>query len=421
MKQEQPAENEPSSDIGALVNAFRYFNEATSSLNIAYSRLEARIEHLTQQLEEKDRELYSRLRELDRVTRYLNCLLEGQSSGVIAIDMDGNITVFNRSAGEILGIDAEPAIGKHYTDIVGEDSLESSALHTLHHGPEMRGEEKIFPGTDRRVEVSTTWVVDSFGERIGVIEIFDDISTLRHMEERYEQQKTLSAMGEMASAVAHELRNPLAGIGGFAAILKEDLADDPSKQKWVGKILQGVKDLERVAENLLFLTRRTEIKRYQVDLKSLLSDIVQLLQAEIHRNGAEVDIVTRFPEENVLISADAELLKMIFTNLGRNGLQALENRGEVTFRLEWKLLANRVKVEVHDNGCGIPEDNLTKLFNPFFTTHSNGTGLGLSLVKKAIDLHRGQISIESQVGEGSKFEVLLPIKAFTPKVERVSD
>ena len=402
------------SDIGALVNAFRYFNEAASNLNVAYRRLEVRLDQLTEQLEEKDRQLYSRLRELDRVTRYLNSLLESISSGVIAVDMDGLITIFNRNAAEMTGIDPEPAIGKPYSEIMGEDDEASSAIYTLLNGPELRGVEKSFHKNNIQVEVNTTWVVDSLGERVGVVEIFDDISTLRRLEERFEQQKTLTALGEMASAVAHEVRNPLAGIGGFAAILKEDLADDPPKLRLVEKVLQGVHDLEKVAGNLLFLTRRTEIRHLQVDLKKLLLDIVQLLEAELHRKGVVVNISANLPDENVSVLADEELLKLVFTNLGRNAIQAVDRQGEVSFRMEWMLLANRVKIEISDDGCGIEADNIAKLFNPFFTTRTSGTGLGLALVKKAIDLHKGEIMVESKPGEGTSFTILLPIKPFIP-------
>ena len=414
-KDNQQQEGSPG-EIGALVDAFRYFNEAASSLNVAYHRLEARIEQLTEQLEEKDRELYSRLRELDRVTKYLNSLLETIPSGIIAVDMEGNINIFNRTAGEIIKTDAESTIGKPYSEVMGDDNLDTSAIYTLMNGPEIRSVEKSFDDGACKVEVSTTWVVDSLGERIGVIEIMDEVSTIRRMQERFEQQKTLFALGEMASAVAHELRNPLAGIGGFAALLMEDLADYPQKQELVKKILQGVHDLEKVAENLLFLTRRTEIKRSQTDLKALLNDIIQLLKAEIHRFNIEVKVRSFFPAENVSISADPELLKMIFTNLGRNAIQAVGINGKVDFRIEWMLLDNRVNVEIIDDGCGISQDNMDKLFNPFFTTRTSGTGLGLALVKKAIDLHKGEIKVSSHLGTGANFSIRLPIKPFTPQI-----
>lgn len=418
---EKPPIRESDGDINALINAFRYFNEATSSLNQAYHKLEERVEELTRQLEEKDRALYGKIKELDRVKRYLTSVLEGISSGVIAIDLDGNIIIFNGTAASMSGINAGESIGKHYTEVMGEPEIEASALYTLHNGPELRCVEKTLPGKQLQVEVSTAWVVDSFGERVGVVELFDDITTIRSLEERFEHQKTLSALGEMASAVAHELRNPLAGIGGFAALLKEDLADDVDKVKLIDKVLQGVNDLERIASNLLFLTRRTGVKRDQVDLNMLLNDLVQFLQAEIHRNNLKVVLSVRLPEENIPLSADHELLKMIFINIIRNAIQAVENEGIVLIKLEWMLLHNRVKVEIIDNGCGIAPDDRPKLFNPFFTTRTRGTGLGLALVKKAVDLHRGEISVDSRLDKGSTFTINLPIKPFKPTNADTSD
>jgi len=410
---EEPKESPPvpGEDIGALINAFRYFNEAAASLNVAYQRLEQRIEELTQQLAEKDRELYSRVRELDRLSRFLNSLLESVSSGVVAIDLDGRITIINRTASDLTGIAAEDAVGKLYGELFAVAD-QASALHTLVNGPELRAIEKVLPGKALRVQVSTTWVVDSLGERIGVVEIFDDVSTIRRLEERYEQQKTLSALGEMAAAVAHELRNPLSGIGGFAALLRQDVDGDEAKLRLVDKILQGVHDLDRVAGNLLFLTRRTEIKPADVDLKKLVEDLAQLLRAEAAGKGLQIDVATRLPEEGVPISGDSELLKMVFTNLGRNALQAVGQQGEVAFKLDWMLLDNRVKVDVIDTGCGIPAENFMKLFSPFFTTRTDGTGLGLALVKKAVDLHKGEITVESELNKGSRFTVSLPIRSF---------
>ncbi|MBM3328830.1 MAG: PAS domain S-box protein [Calditrichaeota bacterium] len=399
-------------DITSLIDAFRYFNEAATTLGAAYRKLESRIQELTEQLEEKDSQLYSRLIELDRVTKYLTSLVESLSSGVVAVDMNGMITIFNRSAAGMLGIAAESAIGCHYTDILGNDAGESGALRTLREGPELRGVERVLYGRGIKVAYQTTWVVDSLGDRIGVVEVFEDVSLMRDLEARLEHQKTLSALGEMAAAVAHELRNPLAGIGGFAALLKKDLAGDPKLASKVDRILQGVHALDRVAGNLLFLTRQTTIKREEIDLQSLLSEIVQLLESEIHGSGSDIGIHLSLPAEQIPVSADRELMRLVFTNVTKNAVQAIPSgrKGEVAVELLWKLLANRFEVLISDNGIGIPDENRERLFSPFFTTRHSGTGLGLALVKKVIDLHKGEIHIDSAEGVGTRFSISLPIR-----------
>jgi|GEM_PF-191489 len=398
-------------EISSLINAFRYFNEAATTLGAAYRKLEARINDLTNQLDEKDRQLYSRLVELDRVTRYLMSLVESLSSGVVAVDMNGVITIFNRAAAEMLAIPAEGAIGKPYCEIFKCDDR-CGAMRTLMEGPELRGVERELPGRALKAAYQTTWVVDSFGERIGVVEVFEDITMLRDLEAKIEHQKTLSALGEMAAAVAHELRNPLSGIGGFAALLKKELAGEPKKLQKVEKIIRGVHTLDRIAGNLLFLTRQKTIRREDVDIRIILSDVAQILESEIANHNSSIKLWLNLPEENVIVSADPELLRLIFTNLGKNAMQAIEpdKFGEVKIQLIWRLLTNRYEVTVDDNGSGISSDNIPKLFNPFFTTKHYGTGLGLALVKKAVELHQGDVAVESVIGAGSRFRVSLPIR-----------
>lgn len=397
-------------DVSALINAFRYFNETATNLNLAYQRLEERLGDLSRELEEKDRQLYSRYRELDRVTRYLNSLVESLSAGVVAVDTEGKITIFNRAAAEMLGVNAEAAIGLLYADLLSADGLPHGALQTLLTGPELRGVERMLPGRGLNVVSHTTWVVDSLGERIGVMELFEDVSVARRLEERLEQQKTLSALGEMAASVAHELRNPLSVIGGFAAVLQEELTGDEHLGKMADAIVKGVQDLDKVATNLLFLTRRTAVTAAPVEVKQILGETREALHREAGSAGREVTIELILPRENVGATADPTLLRMILSNLGRNALQAVGDGGRLVLRLTWRMLANRMDIIVSDNGCGIAAENLPRLFSPFFTTRETGTGLGLALVKKAVDLHHGEIAVESEIGKGTRFTVSLPIR-----------
>ncbi len=396
-------------DIGALVNAFRFFNETATNLNTAYQRLEARMGDLNRQLEEKDRQLYTRFRELDRVTRYLNSLVESLSAGVVAIDNEGKITIFNRTAAEMIGIQAESAIGKSYLDVLSTEGSPQGAYHTLINGPEVRGVERKFSGSGFTVISQTCWVIDSFGERIGVMELFEDVTIARGLEDRLEQQKTLSALGEMAASVAHELRNPLAGIGGYAAMLKEELAHNSNLGGMADSIVKGVQNLDKIATNLLLLTRRSTVSSSSFDIVKVLEETCDLLRSEAAMSESRTIFTLKVPHERINIIADEIMLRMMLTNLGRNAFQSIEKSGEVSFKLVWKLLVNRFDVIVTDNGCGIPKECLARLFNPFFTTREKGTGLGLALVMKAVDLHRGEITVESEVGHGSRFTISLPI------------
>ena len=406
--------------IDSLVDAFRNFNETATTLTDSYRRLEARVAQLNEELEAKDQELYSRVRELDRMSRNFSALLESVSSGVIVIDLDGKITMFNRVAGEITKINPLDAIKKKYSEVFGDQSEETGALYTLKFGPELRGVEKKLPDNEIIVQAGTTWVMDSYGEKVGVIEYFEDLSHIRYLEDRVEHQKMLSALGEMAAAVAHELRNPLSGIGGFAALLKEDLADDSNQVILVERIIQGVHDLDRLASNLLLLTSHTKINQQKVDIRIMMTELIEFFRSEVRNYEPAVIIDIELPAEDIPFSADKELLKMALTNLGRNAIQSIQNGGRVILTVKWRLMANRIDLIVRDNGSGINDEVKAKLFNPFFTTRAEGTGLGLALVKKAVDFHRGEISVESEVGKGSTFTISLPIRNTLDKVEPIT-
>ncbi|MFH0765752.1 MAG: ATP-binding protein [Calditrichota bacterium] len=410
MSDTSPQPHDSGQDVESLVSAFRYFNETATTLSAAYQRLEFRVEQLTRELEEKDQMLYSRLREMDRLNRYFSSLLESLSSGVIAIDLEGRITIFNGTAAAYTDQSAENAIGKDYEEVMGSDSTSHNALFTLYQGIEIHQVEKNLPGSNRKVIVSTTWVVDSLGERVGVLELLDDVSVLRRMEERFEHQKTLSALGEMAAAVAHELRNPLAGIAGFTALLRDDLKSQPDKLRLVDKVMEGVKTLERLAGNLLFLAKPIDIKLETLDIHNLITDIVDLLRSETIADRPQLRLEAFLPEEKVNVVGNTDLIRMAILNLGRNALQAVKDDGLVSFYLTWKLMHNRVEIIVEDNGCGIKEEHYNRLFSPFFSTKERGTGLGLALVKKAVELHKGEIGFETEIGKGSKFIITLPIR-----------
>jgi len=181
--------------IDSLVDAFRNFNETATTLTDSYRRLEARVAQLTEELEAKDQELYSRVRKLDRMSRNFSALLESVSSGVIVIDLDGKITMFNRMAEENTKINSIDAINKNYSEVFGGQSEESGALYTLKFGQELRGVEKKLGNNELIVQAGTTWVMDSYGEKVGVIEYFEDLSHIRYLEDRVEHQKNTVRTG----------------------------------------------------------------------------------------------------------------------------------------------------------------------------------------------------------------------------------
>lgn len=397
-------------ELIALVEAFQSFNRSTAVLNKAYQRLEGAAEELAKELEETNSKLTDKNAELDRVNRYLEDILSSIGSGVIATDLEGRITIFNRTAEEMTGYLAVEIIGRNYHDfLTGELGEDAPLLQTLIKGSPVEGLERELPlkeGGTLAVESSSSWITSSSGERLGVVEILEDVSRVRALERQMLHQKTLAALGEMAAQVAHELRNPLAGIKGFAGLLAEDLAKDSKAHKMVQRIVEGVDSLDRIATNLLILTQDCPGEFTRQPLGPVFDQAVALIEASM---SGKFQVETDFPKDPCSAKIDAEKIKQLLLNLLRNSCEACEGKGKAVTGYRSNSLANEVKIFVRDFGPGVAPEDLEKIFNPFFSTRTKGTGLGLAIAKKIAEYHRGDIEYSSPEEGGAQFTVNIPI------------
>ena len=406
-KPTKPSEDE----ILNLIDAFKQFDNATAALNQAYRTLENKIDDLRAELEEKNRLLRGSVAETTRVRHFLSKILENMSSGVIVIDNNEKITLFNKMAGEITGFKPESVQGKHYLEVMGKpQNPELSLLHTLKSEKSIFKQEKSIlssRGEEKPVIFSTAVILDENEELLGAVEIFEDLTEIRELQEEVGRHQTLVELGEMAANIAHEIRNPLGGIGGFATLLERDLADDPQKQKLVRRIIEGINGLNKITSDVLLYTRKMEPDRKPVNVKNILSEAISLVSLEAEKTGVKIEY--RYPKENIEASLDPDLLKRMTLNLLKNSLRAMPGGGLLAIDLSWKLLHNLLTIKIADSGVGIPPDDLNKIFNPFYTTDSKGTGLGLAIVRRIVEVHHGNIKVDSQPQKGSEFIVNLPI------------
>jgi two-component system, NtrC family, nitrogen regulation sensor histidine kinase GlnL len=397
-------------DLMALVEAFQSFNRSTTQLNQAYHRLESASEELARELEDKNQQLQRKNQELDQARRYQEDILASIGSGVIAADLEGRVTIFNRTAAELTGYTPAEVAGQNYGDLfAGELGQESPLMRTLITGAPVEGFERELPlkkGGSVTVKSSSSWVTSSAGERIGVVETIEDLSRLRELEGQIQRRHTLEAMGEMAAQVAHELRNPLAGIKGFAGLLAEDLPPDSSGRRMVGRIIEGVDSLDRIASNLLILTQGAHGEMERQPLEPVFDQAIALVEAS---SRGRFSVTREFPAESTPVRVDAEKLKQLLLNLLKNASEAGEGQGQAETGYRCNLLTNEVRLYVRDHGPGVPPEMRDKIFRPFFTTHTQGTGLGLAIVKKIAEMHRGKVEYASPGGGGAMFTVTLPI------------
>jgi len=232
---------------------------------------------------------------------------------------------------------------------------------------------------------------------------------LKKMQEEVHQSRVLSALGEMAATVAHEIRNPLGGIGGYAGLLARSIPPEDPKRKYVDKIIGGISSLNKIVGNLLAYTRKTNLQKQNTDLVTWADAILAHAEIEIEKEKKQLLIERNFPTEPLNAEIDAEKLQQVMLNLLINAIQAIETEGKITVGIGSN--EKFAEITIKDTGNGIDPEHLKNIFTPFFTTKEQGTGLGLAIVKKIVDLHEGEITVESAIGKGTLFCIKIPLQS----------
>ncbi len=374
------------SDIEVLAQAFEALNRTTQSMEAAYRALQDRVDALDQELAQKNRELAF-------TSDYLASLLESMSDGVIAVDPDGIVTRFNRAAGIILGYQAGETVGRPFEDVFGRPFPAPRMPGAM----ELRAKSgRMVPADERDSEVS-----GQDGRRLGSVKTFQDLSELIALREQVRQIDRLAAIGEMAATVAHEIRNPLGGIRGFAAFLAQDIPADDPKRRLVEKIEEGARNLDKVVNELLEYTRPVELSLQP----TLCREVVESALAYFEYDGGRIALANH-ADCALRVWGDAGQLRQVLLNVLLNAAQSIDGKGEITITTGEE--DQQVCLSVADTGCGMNEEQREKVFSPFFTTKEKGTGLGMAVSAKIVEGHGGSIEAESEAGKGTTIRILLP-------------
>ena len=250
---------------------------------------------------------------------------------------------------------------------------------------------------------------------------FKDLTRVEQLEERERLRDRLAALGEMAAAIAHEVKNPLAGIEVMAGLLKRRLADNEDAQTVLGDIIKEVKMANSIVVEVLDFVRPIRLQVERTAIADAVRDAISL--AEIHVSRGAIDVQVSLPEELSPIQGDAHQLRQLFTNLLTNAFEAMGGKGSVAITAVQLAAEDEVavgsdvkavpmiQIEVVDDGPGVPPDIIDKIFSPFFTTKPQGSGLGLAIVRKIVDAHDGRIDVGERAGGGTVFRVTLPVRS----------
>lgn len=386
-----------------------WFQDNVTRLEKAYSEMGRQVERINRELDQKNAELSATLAEQSLMRNRLSCLLESLHDGVVMVDVNERVVMFNARAGAILGLDPADVLMRRLPEIFPQAALRAPLQRTLKEGQgETRLEIRWTHADSREVPLgmSTALVRDPSGTQLGAVATFSDLTPLKSMERELVQSRTLAALGEMAATVAHEIRNPLGGIGGFAGLLARDIPTDDPRHRLVRHIQDGVNSLNKTVTNLLAYTRRMDLAPTPVDLPRWLSQLEEWVAMEAPElSEGPVELVFRHAGPEIS-HIDGEKIRQVVTNLCRNALQAMPRGGRLcveTFRDPLHL-----ELTVSDTGLGIDAAGLARIFDPFFTTKENGTGLGLAIVRKIVEFHGGSIEAASTPDIGTCFRIRLP-------------
>ena len=407
-KIETTSEDQPDlSRLNVLSDSFASFNDLVEKLNSSYLDLEERFESLNQQLEQTNYQLRLALHENQKNQSFLQELTEAVPSGIVVYDVSGKISKINKTAAELLQVDEKTALQKGLL-FKADSHPEFNALKTIETGRPFLSEEKnitLLSGDKLVISFSSALLFDQDEQIIGALELYHDISKIRLLENELTRVRTLAALGEMAATIAHEVRNPLGGILGFAALLRKDLGSDDPRCSMVDKIIQGVENLDRSVSSLLAYAHEVHPSVKPVKLKPFMDEILANFKMTLSQNQESSCVDLIISPESLEWNFDPTQIRQCLINLLLNAHQAQQTPSEIMLSIVGD---NRLNIVVSDQGAGIDDKVREKLFTPFFTTRKAGTGLGLATVKKLVNLHKGEIKVDSLPGRGTDITLELP-------------
>ena len=347
-------------------------------------------------------------------------------NGVIAFRRDGTIALMNDNAYRIFNLTESPGgdIGRPYSEVLRDwpavIRVMSSAFE-LSHLPS-RAEMRL-KDLKRVIGYTLSRVKEDTGEPIGAVMFFKDLTQVEQQEERERLRDRLASLGEMAAGIAHELKNPLAGIEVMAGLLRRQVPDSPAAHSLLADIISEAKLANAIVVEMLEFVRPVRLQVERTDVSDVLQQSVTMAESKAPRGGVAVSMTIEAGLP--MIEADHHQLSQVFTNLLANAFEALDGSGHIsivaasgTLEEDPALTGGQdptpiVMVDVIDDGPGVPADATDKIFDPFFTTKAQGSGLGLAIVRKIVDAHDGRIDLSSAPEQGTRFRVTLPVTSAT--------
>ncbi len=358
-----------------------------------------------------EREIQARNEALEATRDFLTRVIEGTADAIIVRDAGGLITSWNPAAEAIFGWTAAEMSGQTALRLVAAGDEAATAVNridaALREGRTLRNLETQGlrkDGTPITLSLTVAPIYDAANSFAGTTGIVRDVTAIKQLQLQLLERERLAAIGELAAVVAHEVRNPLAGIRGGCEILLEGYPAGDTRHDIGVEIIHQVDRLSRTVHDLLLFARPKAMDLVPTDLHGLIDRILRVLGDD--PETGDVEVIRDFEDGVVVVQADGRQMEQVFMNLILNAIQVMNHRGKVT--ITTRILGRQIVVTVTDTGPGIPPDKIAKVFEPFFTTRAQGTGLGLAIVKKIVEAHGGRIEVASPPNSGARFTATLP-------------
>jgi len=387
-------------------------------LAVAFNHMAAQLRQQRTDLEGANAELRQRLDEVADLKSYTDNILASLTNGIVTVDLDGRVVTLNPAAEMMTGFFAGEVIGRYCTEVfaqtpeLGEILMETIASRSASPGVAAtlhRRNGRVLP-----VEISAAPLKGGEGKDLGVIAAMRDLTVVRELEGR------LRRSDRLAAGLAHEIKNPLTSLLTFSRHLARRFDDEQFRAKFQSVVPGELERINGIVEGLLALARPARVSFAAVRLPALLERAAALYAHEMESRG--VQVTRDYARDLPVAWVDSEAMYQALVNLVRNALDAMPSGGELILRAGWSddhhvgrpgrrgpAGTRRVRVEIEDTGIGIPAADADRVFIPFFSTKTGGTGLGLALTHKIIEDHGGSIDFRSAVGDGTVFRIVLPL------------
>jgi PAS domain S-box-containing protein len=370
-----------------------------------------KIEKIGQRMRNTE-EVFSALKE------NLDQILSNLQDGVVLFTRDARAVLVSDSVERFLGVGRDKILGASALDIFDRQTPLGRLLRDAFEKRKPIDQEELEAEGGRRMSVSLELIqetIEDEQEHLGALLTLHDLESVRAIEGELELSRRLSAIGRLTAGVGHEVKNPINAIVVHLELMRTKLSgEDAPAMRHLSIIHSEIQRLDRVVQTLVDFSRPIELKRREEDLRSIVSSVLMLASAELETHAVEV--VSKLPERPVVAKVDADMLRQALLNIVLNGAQAMPAGGVLRIILNEE--ARYAVLSVKDQGCGIPPDILPRIFDLYFTTKKEGSGIGLAMTYRLVQLHSGFIDVESAEGEGTTFSIRIPLG---PAVDRTRD